>query len=53
MCMCVCVYMVRLHIPNERILKGKQMTTMEHVISPDAFVCNAITGDVSIYAKYI
>jgi len=31
-----------LYITNERILKGKQMTTMEHVISADARVCSAI-----------
>lgn len=51
----MCVSMVYLihYTPNEKILKGKQMTTMEHVISADACVCNAISGDVPINAKYI
>lgn len=51
--MCVCVYGIYLihYTQNERILKGKQMTTMEHVISADACVCNAISGDLPIYAR--
>lgn len=29
---------ITLYIPNETILKGKQMTTMEHVMIADAFL---------------
>jgi len=47
------MYMVYLihYTQNERIIKGKQMTTMEHVIIADACVCNAISGDLAIYTR--